>query len=95
MFDGAGQYRITHRAEALVAIMRGALEEAVHSASPAVAQSVAAAVQDMAELAGTLLPSVRARELQVPVVGSSCHSRGRNRHLQARLAIQFLLSATC
>lgn len=44
--------------------MRGALEEAVRSGSPAVAQSLAAAVQDVAELAGALPPSVRARELQ-------------------------------
>lgn len=45
--------------------MGAALEEAVRSGSPAVAQSLAAAVQDVAELAGALPPSVRARELQV------------------------------
>ena len=44
--------------------MQGALEEAVKSGSPAVAQSLVAAVQDAAELAGALPPSVRARELQ-------------------------------
>ncbi|EIE23685.1 hypothetical protein COCSUDRAFT_63210 [Coccomyxa subellipsoidea C-169] len=53
-----GRYRITRRAEALVALMQGALEEAVKSGSPAVAQSLAAAVQDAAELAGALPPSV-------------------------------------
>ncbi|CAL8471952.1 g11494 [Coccomyxa elongata] len=69
-----GRYRITHRAEALVAVMRGALEEAVRSGSPAVAQSLAAAVQDVAELAGALLPSVRARKLQVPQPAALFHN---------------------
>ncbi|KAK9905917.1 hypothetical protein WJX75_008898 [Coccomyxa subellipsoidea] len=69
-----GRYRITHRAEALVGLMREALEEAVRSGSPAVAQSLAAAVQDVAELAGALPPSVRARELQVPQPAALFHN---------------------
>jgi hypothetical protein len=49
--------------------MHGALEEAVRSGSPAVAHSLVGAVQDAAELAGGLPPSVRARELQVRAAG--------------------------
>lgn len=44
--------------------MHRALEEAARSGSPAVAQSLVGAVQDIAELAGGLPPSMRSRELQ-------------------------------
>lgn len=71
-----------------MAVMRGALEEAVCSGSPAVAQSLAAAVQDVAELAGALLPSVRARELQVlppvPPLPAACSATCNPRLLPPR-----------
>jgi len=61
----AGTYRVTRTAEALAELVAGALTEAASCGSPALAQTLAAAVRDAAELAGALPPAVRAHDLQV------------------------------
>jgi hypothetical protein len=56
---------VTRTAEALAELVAGALTEAASCGSPALAQTLAAAVRDAAELAGALPPAVRAHDLQV------------------------------
>ena len=60
----AGTYRVTRTAEALAALVAEALVEAASCGSPALAQTLAAAVRDAAELAGALPPATRAHDLQ-------------------------------
>ncbi len=60
-------------------LMRGALDEATRSGSPAVAQTLVGAVQDVAELAGGLPPSTRGRELQVMLLLPSSPPRMQGR----------------
>ena len=61
----AGRYRVTATARKLVALIHSTAAEAARCGSPALAQALVAAIADVAELAGTLPPAVRARELQV------------------------------
>ena len=60
-----GTYRVTRTAEALAGLVADALVEAACCGSPALAQTLAAAVRDAAELAGALPPATRAHDLQV------------------------------
>lgn len=63
----AGTYRVTRTADALAELMADALMEAAACGSPALAQTLAAAVRDAAELAGALPPATRPGDLQVVV----------------------------
>lgn len=64
-----GRYRVSATAQELCALVHATLAEGVRAGSPALAQSSAAAVADAAELAGTLPPALRARELQAGPMG--------------------------
>lgn len=70
----AGRYRVTATAQQLLALVRAALAEAARSGSPALAQSLCAAVVDIADLAGALPPALRPKTLQAPTL-SSRHAR--------------------
>ena len=60
----AGRFRITCSADKIVQLMHQAARDATSSRSPALAQTLIAAVTDVADLAASLPPQTRAKEMQ-------------------------------
>ena len=60
----AGRFRITRSADKIVQLMHQAARDATSSRSPALAQTLIAAVTDVADLAASLPPQMRAKEMQ-------------------------------
>ena len=61
----AGRFRITRSADRLVQLLHQAAGDAAASHSPALAQTLIAAVTDIADLAANLPPKVQAKQMQV------------------------------
>lgn len=61
-------------------LIHQAASEAAASRSPALAQTLVAAVTDVADLAAALPPKARAREMQVCFAQSQCSSLIATRH---------------
>ena len=60
----AGRFRITRSADKIVELMHQAARDATSSCSPALAQTLIAAVTDVADLAASVPPQTRAKEMQ-------------------------------
>lgn len=63
----AGRFRISRSADKLVQLVHQAARDAAASHSPALAQSLIAAVTQVAELAASLPPQAHAKQMQVNV----------------------------
>ena len=71
----AGRFRVTRSADRLVQLLHQAAGDAAASHSPALAQTLIAAVTDIADLAANLPPKAQAKQMQV---GRPCPSRALN-----------------
>jgi len=60
-----GRFRITRSADGLVQLLHQAARDAAASHSPALAQTLIAAVTDVADLAANLPPKAHAKQMQV------------------------------
>lgn len=71
----AGRFRITGSADRLARLLHQAARDAAASNSPALAQTLVAAVTDVADLAASLPPKARAKQLQVrcPLFSDALH----------------------
>ena len=66
----AGRFRITRSADRLVQLVHQAAADAAASHSPALAQTLVAAMTDVADLAANLPPKARAKQMQVGCAAS-------------------------